>query len=52
MLEEISLSGYSVARTVPAVAADMISRGLDSLKPEGLLEKRLHERIARPNETK
>ena len=46
MLEEIAMSGYSTARTVPAVAADMIGRGLDSLKPDGLLGKRLHARIA------
>jgi len=52
MLEIIADSGHSNARTVPAVGADMIVRGLDSLKPDGLIGKLLHERIAGGREPK
>jgi hypothetical protein len=45
LLEEIAKSGYA-ARSVPTVAEELIRTGLDNLKPDGLLGKLLHERIA------
>jgi hypothetical protein len=51
LLERIAKSGYS-ARSVAAVAEEMIRKGLDGLDANGILGKLLHQRITVPDETR